>query len=429
MPVRFGLRIVLVLSLALLANCFDNDSPVSIDFNKPPPGPPGAATDSVPPSPVADAAFIYSASDNRLTLEWTAPRDDLPEEPVSQYEIRFATRSPFVWESALPVIDPPLPGAPGETARYRFITAHNGESLFCAIRCADEAGNLSPLGNVATLKVPGYSFVGTCWDFESGSPAANLQVTLIGSDTTVLVTNADGIFRHDDLPLGPLRVMISGQNGEAAWHDIDHTFDLMTHTEHPYPLIPIRFTIRNPQVTYLALFRAATEPCKGSSTVFLKWKKRPVEIYIPHWINSFSIDYRVNAVAAITQWMARTGLELFTIVDSPPDVGVIMHFKTREEMGSLIGITRHTFDPEGYPLRDDIEIVNEFGSEQNLYRILVHELGHTIRLCHLNFRDYIMYPGQPLPADISDDEVEIVRMHETLPSGIDMSIYVDASPE
>lgn len=426
MQVRSGIRILLV--LAVLAGCADTDSPVIIDLN-PPPGPPAAPADTIAPEAVDTISLTYSALDRQLALEWDAPCDDTPDEAVSQYEIRFASRAPFVWDAAVPVIDPPAPSRPGRPERYLFLSAHNGESLYCAIRSADEAGNVSPVSEIAALGVPGYGFEGRIWDLYSGAPVAGVPVTLVAADTTVLLSGADGTFRGDDLPLGPLRVMIAGTNEHAGYHAIDYTFDLVTHTAESYPMIPVRFTARNPFVSYLALFRAATEPCQGSSPVLLKWRERPVALYIPHWVNANGIDYRILAVDASTRWMVRTGLPLFTIAGEPPENGIIMHFKTREEMGSLIGITRRTYDPEGYPVRDDIEIVNDFADAASLYRIIVHELGHTIRLCHLNFQDYIMYPGQPLPNDISDDEVEVVRMHEALPIGADMSIYVDRSPE
>ena len=429
MRFRIGNRFLFWLLLASMMSCVETDSPVIVDLNKPPPEPPLPAPDSIAPQPVDTLALVYSANENRLTLEWTAPCDDTPAEAVSQYEIRYSVRFPFRWEAATPVIDPPLPAPPGTSERYEFIPAHNGESLCCAVRCADEAGNRSPVSMIAGMSVPGFSFTGRCYDLFSGASIAGMEVTVIATDTLSLETDSEGYFRVDDLSLGPLRVLIAGMHGNTRYYDIDYAKDLVTHTVKPFPMIPVRFTIRNSQVSYLALFRAATEPCKGGSTELMKWQQRPVAVYIPHWVNENGIDYRVHAADALTLWMVRTRLDLFTIVDEPPDRGVIMHFKTREEMGSQIGITRHTLDPQGYPLRDDIDIVDDFAYAVTLYRIFLHEIGHTIRLCHLNFRDYIMYPGQPLPSDISDDEVEVVRMYEALPNGIDMSIYVDAQPE
>ena len=39
-----------------------------------------------------------------------------------------------------------------------------------------------------------------------------------------------------------------------------------------------------------------------------------------------------------------------------------------------------------------------------------------------------MYGGQPLPADITDDEVLAVQLHTALPNGIDMVIYDESAP-
>ena len=81
-----------------------------------------------------------------------------------------------------------------------------------------------------------------------------------------------------------------------------------------------------------------------------------------------------------------------------------------------------------HPLRDDIEIVNDFVTVEDLYRVMMHELGHTIHFGHLGYQEFIMYIGGNLPADISNDEAEAVKLLVSLPSRINMAIYDESSP-
>jgi hypothetical protein len=99
-------------------------------------------------------------------------------------------------------------------------------------------------------------------------------------------------------------------------------------------------------------------------------------------------------------------------------------------MSPLIAITNHDIGADLHPIRATIDVVDDFNTAHadNLYRVMLHEFGHTIRLGHSGLREFIMYAGQPLPADIADDEAEVVILHHSLPTRVDMSIYEDAIP-
>ena len=96
-------------------------------------------------------------------------------------------------------------------------------------------------------------------------------------------------------------------------------------------------------------------------------------------------------------------------------------------MGIQNGITVHYDDDDGFPERDVVQILDAFIDETKLHQVLLHELGHTIRLNHLP-AGFIMYAGQPLPNDITNDEVLCVQLHTALPNGINLGIYEVASP-
>jgi hypothetical protein len=72
--------------------------------------------------------------------------------------------------------------------------------------------------------------------------------------------------------------------------------------------------------------------------------------------------------------------------------------------------------------------VSEASNAQVVYKVFLHEFGHTIPLGHTDDMSFIMFVGQPLPGDISDDEARVVQLHASLPVRIDMAIYDENSP-
>jgi hypothetical protein len=164
-----------------------------------------------------------------------------------------------------------------------------------------------------------------------------------------------------------------------------------------------------------------------SNTTFKKWRDYPLKCYIPAFVNN-GLDFEDAAKQAANHWMDRTGLQIFTFVDSPPDTGVTIAFKPRGEMGGHIGITHHTNDSQGYPLKDDIAIVDDFRDWHGLWVTALHELGHTIRLSHLPAGYLMNASQQDMAHDITNDEVKLVQLYMALPNSLDMAPYDPSDP-
>jgi hypothetical protein len=154
----------------------------------------------------------------------------------------------------------------------------------------------------------------------------------------------------------------------------------------------------------------------------------PVPCYIPPFVNGDGVDYELESRAAAQRWMDATGRQIFTFVDSEPESGVMVRYLSPENLPNNVALTRRTNGPDNHPLLDVIEIRNTFRSASTLYLTLLHEFGHTIRLEHFNTSEFIMYGGQPLPSDISQDEIDIVRLHQSLPTRVSMDIYDESNP-
>ena len=420
-----GICLAAVLALAA-SGCSDSESPT---------GPPiQTGEDTTAPAAITDAVVVFSSETGEARLEWTAPADDSPTEPAAAYEIRYSfTRGyypPDFWNLSFPITDPPNPADPGTRQQFTFDIPARARDIYVGIRSIDEAGNRSESGDLATIYIPGYTFSGRCIDVFSKAPIAGLDVTVSTGIAHHFKTGENGEFSLElDLDGGVTHIEIHAGSVLTPYHALNQSFTLESDLANTFFMIPVENVAPEWAPNLLSLFNEFvnfTGVENGSitgSTTLAKWRKHPIDCYIPAYVNDEGIDYAAQARSAAERWMERTGEPLFTFVDAPPDTGVIIAYKSKAEMGIQIGITQHTRDSEGHPLIDQIWVVNTATNDAVVYKIFLHEFGHTISLGHVNDRTFLMWSGHPIPNDISDPEVRVVELHEALPTRIDMSIY------
>jgi hypothetical protein len=108
------------------------------------------APDTVPPGRVEDLA-AETVDSTRVRLTWTAPGDDGGVGRAEEYEIAYATDSMTVleWEEAnrIPGL---VPGPARGTDSYVVSGLLPGTGYVFALRTRDEAGNWSPISNLAS---------------------------------------------------------------------------------------------------------------------------------------------------------------------------------------------------------------------------------------------------------------------------------------
>jgi hypothetical protein len=380
---------------------------------------------------VTDVSLSVTAEGEIAILEWSAPYDNNINEPVDHYEIRYAytlgNPPPAFWEGlSTPVLDPPVPASPGNRQTYVFTSLDAGRELWVGIRSYDAAGNQSPGSDLATAHVPGVEFVGRCIDALTGAPIEGLAVRLASGPHFNLATDANGEFMMDDLLPGGASVEIRTGSAIPDYHRLSQVFILRGDTTHTFVMVPFQQTVA-PQLggmSLLQFLKMLTETYPPQS-LLTKWHNYPVPVYIPDFVNENGVDYATLARQAGQRWMDRSGKALFTFVDSKPDTGIVLAFKSQADMAPLIGVTHHTVGTDLHPIRDEIWIVNNAqpSGADFIYKVMLHEFGHTIRYGHLNDRAFIMFGSQPLPDDISDDEASATALHYGLPTRVDMAIY------
>jgi hypothetical protein len=410
------LRFAVVL-LAVLIACSESGSPT-------PAGPVVKTTDRFHPETARDLQLDYPSPGGDATLSWTAPRDDDERDTVDRYEIRYTHSLPLDWNVSLPAPGPPQPVPAGTRQQYAFVSPPRGKDLYMAIRSYDEAGNASPVSATAHVHITGYTVSGVCVDPLSGNAVEGIEVTLTESRVHTLNTGTSGFFQLDDLAGGKINIALRSGDSGTLFHDYDLAMGLSDNIVMEYPVVAYTPT-DNPLGQNILKLCVQAAGLTVWNQRLKRWSSYPIDVYISPLINGQGIDYGDFGRRAARQWNDRTGLTIFNVVDAPPADGIEVIFKTREEIEPQIGYAHIDRDNNGFPVGGYIHIIDDLG-EQKLWSILLHELGHTIQLAHLP-SGYLMYASQPLPSDITEDEVKLVQLYMALPNDTDLSLY-DTSP-
>ncbi len=412
-------------ALLYMSGCSETDN-----STRPAPKDPGDVTG---PAPAAGLRAFYVASSNSITFEWSAPHDDTADEKVTRYEIRYAYSrggAPVdFWARGTVFDSPPPPAEPGSPQTVTLIEPQRGRNAYVGIVSYDEAENASQPSELVSLRIPGYAMSGQCIDVLTGQPVGDLRVTVIAGHAYALRTNSAGEFMLPDLVPGGLNVEILTPDSGTPYHRLSQSMVLDGDLRHTFLMIPYQRpeSDKLQHTTILNVFKEF-ELSFGPGSIFATWRVRPVPIHVPPHVSPGGVDYASQTEAAIDLWESRTGVDLFTVVGSPPPVGITLSYKSRAEMGLLVAVTNHTRAPDRHPILDEIDIVRDIDDADLVFRVMLHELGHTIQWGHLNWAEFIMYGGHPLPGDISNDEVTLTKLHAALPSRINMSIYDTSLP-
>ncbi len=103
-----------------------------------------------PPSAVQDLSA--NATEETITLRWTAPGDDGNIGTAQSYDIRYSTEQldDTNWDDAIQCDDEPAPLLSGTEQQYVLNNLIPGEIYYFGLKTADENGNISLLSNVVS---------------------------------------------------------------------------------------------------------------------------------------------------------------------------------------------------------------------------------------------------------------------------------------
>lgn len=426
------------LMIATTWSCSDSTGPQ--DTLGPPSDPKGGqSNDTVSPQAINDARLSWNGN---LVLDWTAPWDDLQSEPVTSYEIRYSYSffdSTGFWDQAESIADPPSPGQPGAWQEYVFPDVERRRT-HVALRSRDEAGNLSPLSNIASFTPPGYTFAGSCVGLlPDADPVEGLQVDAVVElapfppQQYSTHTDAGGGFMIEDIPKGAsLTVTISDGQSGMDFHGIEAPYVVQSDQDETFTMVDVdRNLIDTSFGTVLNLLTTLYSNENSyyvPPTTLRPWRSFPVEVHVPPNEGATESDFPLELDEGITQginlwntvWIQEFGVPLFNLVYTTelPSEGIyilpwcdpntthrgLTTLKGRNQAGDCI-LWQIQMNTCKIGPRPDLDVA--------------HELAHTFPWGHVN-GNHLMNPNS---GDLSQDDIKAAVLMFKLPYGTDLSIY------
>jgi hypothetical protein len=104
--------------------------------------------------PAEDSPGLASPPDDygTISISWTAPGDDSTFGRADHYAIKYSVTpiDDSNWNQADSVADPPVPVDGGQPQTFLVTGLYPGAFYYLAIKTYDEAGNVSPISNIAS---------------------------------------------------------------------------------------------------------------------------------------------------------------------------------------------------------------------------------------------------------------------------------------
>ncbi len=145
-------------------------------------------TDAIPPSGVTDLA-VDSVAPGTVYLSWTAPGDDRRAGQAAEYDIRWSSQplTATGFSEANTVVGEPSPAVAGTVEQFALTNIDFSDTIWVALRTADEAANWSGISNVVVAVAPDITPPATITDLEITeqlSDRVTLAWTAPGDDST-----------------------------------------------------------------------------------------------------------------------------------------------------------------------------------------------------------------------------------------------------
>ena len=193
--------------------------------------------DATPPAAVTDLA-ISTATDNCITLTWTASGDDGYVNSASQYDIRYSPSHIIEanWDSAAQCAGEPSP-QPASSSESFVVTGLSPETTYYfALKTADEVPNWSGLSNVAsgtTSSRAGGSVSGVVRESDGITSIGGAKIFAYDSNQGILVSSAesddDGTYIIVGLPAGSYEVKATSSGYVDEWYQEETSSDKADH--------------------------------------------------------------------------------------------------------------------------------------------------------------------------------------------------------
>jgi hypothetical protein len=192
---------VLVMLAGWMAACGDEGPNAPVEPE------PEVTIDTIPPAAI-EGLHTRSATQQSLALAWTAPGDDGDDGVAAEYDIRYGPDflTEDNWDTATQFEGEPAPKPAGDPETVRIGGLETFTAYQFGIKARDEAGNESPLSNIASGT--------TLQEALRPGPITDLRAAGVGSETFELTWTAPA----EDGYVG----------GRASHYDLRHHPEMIT---------------------------------------------------------------------------------------------------------------------------------------------------------------------------------------------------------
>jgi hypothetical protein len=234
------------------------------------------------------------------------------------------------------------------------------------------------------------------------------------------VTGPDGRYEFNALPLFTGVLLVRDEENPLDYGDF---FDLYL----PYTvqhndtvniwLIPDYDLDTEMYPDFFNFFRHMTDTYNNIYSNILRTWELPLDFYVKPFVHN-DLDYGETIADVLNELEAVTGLDLFNLVDSPPDVGVRTEYQA-DLYADNYHVEERTADTK-VPIKGLITFRTTYtpATISVFEKIIRHEVGHVLAMKHSADRAHLMYGGVDINPSVlyfTSDELALLHAMYNIP--------------
>jgi len=183
---------------------------------------------------------ISAATDDCITLTWTAPGDDGNVSSASQYDVRYSSQNitEASWDPATQCAGEPYPQPAGSSESFVVIGLSPETTYHFALKTADEVPNWSGLSNIAsgtTSSKAGGSVSGVVRETDGITPIGGAKIFAYDSNQGIFVSSTesadDGTYIIVGLPAGSYEAKATCSGYVDEWYQEENSSAKADHVQ------------------------------------------------------------------------------------------------------------------------------------------------------------------------------------------------------
>ena len=388
--------------------------------------------DLIPPAPVEIVSLETGNAPGELIVQWIAVGADSMDGVPSYYRLRTSTAEIATeenWDQGSDRPGEPTPASPGEIQTMIVADLYPAEFVYVAVRAVDEFGNMSDLSASHGEWSKGNEVYGRILNTVTGEPVEGIRIWFEGLPNAETFTDAQGWFAFTELPKYEGGQIIVDDDEDPYSYGDYFRFKKPYSVKHGdslyHAVIPNITLDTSIYPDFLNFFKHMTDTFNHPFGNFLRTWDIPVDIYVtPRSING--LDYEATVIGILDEYETITGMDLFSLVSSPPDLGieVIYSDPNRDEYSVL-----EWSAGDHMPVRGRITFRSSYSAATlgPFQKVIRHEVGHSLGMKHSLDSNHIMYGSVgiiPAVIYVTPDELALLKSMYRLPQGIPMALFL-----